>query len=85
MKLHELEIDDLGAGRERHRDSVAGRHLGVRGLVVDLSGAPGREEHATGAGDSKLSIGRQAPRTDAASVFDHETDDPRMILRRHAR
>lgn len=85
MKLHELEIDHLGAGLERHRDPVTGRHVRIRGFVVDLTGSTRREKHAPGARDRKLSIRHQKARTDTPSAFHYEADDAGVILSRHAR
>ena len=85
VELHELEIDHLGAGFVGHGDAVARRDVRIRRLVIDLTGTAGGEQHAAGAGDGEPAIGRQEARTDAASAFDHETDDARMVLRPHAR
>jgi 3-dehydroquinate synthase len=84
MKLHKLEIDHLRASRERHRDSVSGRHVRVRGLVIHLTGAAGCQEHVRCERNRQSAISEQKARADAAAVADRKADDPRVILGRHS-
>ena len=85
MELHELQVDDLGAGLERHGNSVSRGDVRVRRFVIDLTRSTRREKHASGARHGHSAVIEEKPRAEAASVFDHEADDPRMILGRHAR
>ena len=45
MELHELEIDQAGAGARRHRQAVAGELRRIGGVAVELAGAAGGEDH----------------------------------------
>ncbi len=44
MELKELHVRELGAGPIRHRDSVAGRYVGIGGVEIDLP-RTARSEH----------------------------------------
>src|SRR5262245_9878098 len=39
MELHELHVAQFGARTKCNRQAVAGGHLGIGGLAIDLSGA----------------------------------------------
>ena len=45
VELHELDVLQRQAGAERHRHSVAGAGVGVRGRAVEPADAAGREQH----------------------------------------
>ena len=44
VELHEFHVGDGGAGAVGHGDTVAGGHVGVAGVEIDLAGAAGGEE-----------------------------------------
>mmetsp|Transcript_36259 Transcript_36259/g.86034 ORF Transcript_36259/g.86034 Transcript_36259/m.86034 type:complete len:362 (+) Transcript_36259:310-1395(+) len=44
VELHKLHVGDRGARPVRHGDAVAGGHMGVCGVGVDLAAAAAREE-----------------------------------------
>ncbi len=48
VELDELEVGDGRPRPVRHGDAVARRHVGVRGIEVDLAGAARRQHHRLG-------------------------------------
>ncbi len=48
VELHELHVGDPAAGAPGHGDAVAGGHVRVAGVEVDLAGTAGGEDHAAG-------------------------------------
>ena len=51
MELVELHVRDPASGPPGHGDAVAGAAVGIRGVEVDLRGAPGGEHHEGGLED----------------------------------
>ena len=45
MELNELHVADLGAGAKGHRHSVAGSDGGIGGVAIELTQAPGGQQH----------------------------------------
>ena len=68
MKLHELDIVDLGARAPRHGDAVARGDIGIGGFLEHASQSAGGEQHgaradvAQGAGFSRRRPPRRRPR-----------------------
>ena len=81
MELDKFQIDHRSACAVGHRDAVAGRHVRVRRLVVNLPGAASRKQHTPGASRREPAIGGQEPRADAATVLDHQINNSGMIVR----
>ena len=72
MELHELHVADLGARAKCHRDSIAGRDFGIRGVAVNVAQTAGRQQH--GAGADLVQLSRLIENTHAgdAAVFDQQ-------------
>src|SRR5947199_312531 len=48
MELNEFHVADLSARTVGHRNPIAGRDAGVRGLAIDLPDAAAGEQHCRG-------------------------------------
>jgi len=56
VELYELQVEQLGAGLEGHRETVAGGLPGVGGDLEDLAPATGGHHHRLGLEDHKPSV-----------------------------
>jgi hypothetical protein len=80
MKLNELEIDHGRTGAVRHRDSVAGRDLRIRGFVINLARPPSCEQDRSRKRRGQVAVARQEPRADTATIVDDEINNARVIF-----
>ena len=78
MKLHELHVGELGARAVRDRVAIAGRHLRIRGVPIDLAASSGREHRRIRDYLDSLSRDRRANSVDN-SVFHDEVEDARLL------
>ena len=81
MELDKFQIDNRRACAVGHRDAVAGRHVRVRRLVVNLPGAASRKQHTPGARRRQPAIGGEEPGANAAAVLDHQINNSGVVVR----
>jgi hypothetical protein len=82
VELNELEVDHAGAGKERHRDPVAGGHRGIRGLAKHVARPAGRQQR--GHADRHVAVARPCTagcvlRSHTAAVADQKPRHSRVL------
>jgi 3-dehydroquinate synthase len=79
MELHEFHVGDASARSIRERNSIAGRHLRVRGFLEYLAGAAGRQERRAPGRDAHGSALVEEPHASTPAVFDNGAHGERVL------